>query len=137
MSNFVVNTNIQEIAAAYTLDAIDVAKQNFKVVLDRTESSIQKVENILDILHRSLSKGSPSEETIMTFSKLFGSYIGEIYRQYHSAEWGLIEIEGESVVGLKNIQEEIIFWPWGRVYHRIINGEEENVWIYYQSLIKA
>lgn len=137
MSNFLVKPDIQEIAVAYTLDAIDVAKKNFKITLDRTEGSIQNVENILDILHRSLSQDSPSEETVIMFSKLFGSYIGEIYRQYYPAEWGMIEIEGKPVVGLKNIEEEMVFWPWARAYHRVINGEEENVLIYYQSLIKT
>lgn len=40
----------------YTLDAVDTAKRNFKIDIDFTEDSIDKVEKILDELNKTLEQ---------------------------------------------------------------------------------
>jgi hypothetical protein len=37
----------------------------------------------------------------MQFAKMFGCYIGEVYRENHGATWGLVEMDGQRFPGLK------------------------------------
>jgi len=138
-ANFTIDPKVEEIAAAYTLDAIDLARDNFGITLDGTEESIKDVEKILDIMHKQMPEASPTQERIITVAKAFGSYVGEVYRKHHSAEWGISGAfggEGEAV-GLHDTKKNSTFWPWARVYHRLINGSEDNVWVYYIALTRS
>ena len=65
--------------------------------------------------------------------KMFGSYIGEVYRRNHKATWGMITLNNESFPGLESSHKEL-FWPWSKVFKRITAGDEENVWHYYQRM---
>ena len=132
--SFEPDPRLQEVAEAYTLDAIDMAKGNFGITLDRSEASIAQVERILDELHQATIKEAPSPETIETVSKMFGSYIGEVFRQHHSGEWGFVTMGGGTVPGIKAPKN--MFWPWLRVSNRLENGSEDNVWHYYQVMVQ-
>ena len=125
---------IQQVAQAYALDAIDVAERNFNISLDWSDESVEQVESMLDELHQQISVAKPSQDQIQTFSKMFGSYIGEVYRKNHDGEWGLIESNGTHFPGMKTKKTGTTFWPWGRVLNRINNGSEDNVWHYYKVL---
>ena len=136
MWKFIENEDVSKIAEAYALDAIDIAKHNFNVELDGSEKSVQIVEEILETLHNSLEIQKPSQEQIMMMSKIFGSYIGEVYRHHHGAMWGMMECEGQSFPSLRCAFSTVCFWPWGRVENRIIEGDENNVWHYYQTFVR-
>ena len=30
-----------------------------------------------------------------------------------------------------------LFWPWGKAQNRLVNGEEDNLWAYYQVALLA
>jgi hypothetical protein len=73
----------------------------------------------------------------MGFAKMFGSYIGEVYRKNHGATWGLVEMAGQRFPGLKSESAaSTLFWPWGRPQNRLVDGAENNVWHYYSDLVK-
>lgn len=131
---FVADARYLAIAEAYALDAIDFAKDHFKVDLDRTEGSIRSLEEILDVFHVQLSKSRPSSDQIVGFSKMWGSYFGEVLRKNHGATWGLVTSDGNSFPGMQ-ATNGVLFWPWGRVENRLVDGPENNVWHYYQHLI--
>jgi hypothetical protein len=127
------DAQIQAIAEAYALDAVDFARDNMKLTLDWTDQSIRFVESILDVFNRSLTKANPPDEQVLGISKMWGSYLGEVYRKNHGATWGMITHGDQSFPGLQ-ATSGTLFWAWGRVQNRIRNGPEDNVWHYYLEL---
>ena len=77
---FQADDNIREIAEAYSLDAVDHAN-NAGVHLDWTDNSIEKVEEILGLLHQEMGHAKPSEDQVLTFATMYGSYVGEVFRK--------------------------------------------------------
>jgi hypothetical protein len=135
--SFVADSKIQQIAEAYSADAVDFAKSQFGVTLDWSEASIASVERFLAQMHTSYltTKPRPTEEQVMSFAKAFGSYIGEVYRRSHGGEWGMVTLEGQSFPGLRT-RSGVNFWPWGRALNRIMQGPENNVADYYKVLLE-
>jgi hypothetical protein len=133
MPNFKPDANVKKVAEAYSLDAIDIASRNFRVNLDWTDASIESVERMLKTLHEQMASAKPDDKTIWTFAKAFGSYIGEVYRKRYGGEWGVVELGSDTFPGMK-AAKGVEFWPWGKVYQRLVKGPENNVWHYYQSL---
>jgi hypothetical protein len=133
--SFKADPKIAEIAAAYSLDSIDLAASNFGVKLDWSDSSVKKVEEILARLHDDMARSNPPEEAVWTFAKAFGSYVGEVLRKHHGGEWGLVNLNGQEFPGIQQDGERLC-WPWGRAHKRIVNGPEDNIWHYYQLLLK-
>jgi hypothetical protein len=88
-NSFKPDARVAEIALAYAEDAVDIAARNFGICLDWSESSIRLVERMLEELHNQMPEAQPDEETILTFAKMFGSYIGEVLRRHHGASGGL------------------------------------------------
>jgi hypothetical protein len=74
--SFLDDPNIQKIAEAYALDAVDLAANNFSVKLDWSDASIKSVEKILDVMYSSKEKEKSTPETIYVFAKALGSYLG-------------------------------------------------------------
>ncbi len=134
--DFVADSKIQQIAEAYALDAIDLATKASAGRLDWSDASIAHVETILSKLHSQAAKAKPAPEQVFQFAKAFGSYIGETFRRNHGASWGMVTLQGQSFPGLKTDGPAGLFWPWGRVQNRLINGAEDNVWHYYQALLE-
>lgn len=126
---------VEDMMRAYSEDAINLGKQLGKN-LDFSEESIQTVEVILEMYHNSLPrrgmlkwiKKSPSDEEIAQVSKIWGGYIGEVIRKYIGGIW---IIDNNTIILV--IGDTQIFPP-AKVYKRIKNGKEDNVWHYYQVL---
>jgi hypothetical protein len=77
--------DVQKIAELYSLDAIDFAQSRFKLELDWTDESFAHVESMLTVFHEKMPDANPSEEQISLFAKMFGSYVGEVFRRNHGA----------------------------------------------------
>lgn len=121
---------VQQVAEAYALDAVDLAKDHFRVDLDGSENSIQEVERILDRLSTSIPIDKPDENTIWIFAKAFGSYVGEVMRKHHGGTWGMMQLE-EGPFPAIQLTGGACCWPWGKALNRLLNGDEDNVWHYY------
>src|SRR5262249_33482765 len=63
-------------------------RRNFGVKLDWSDSSVQKVEQMLGRLHDDMAQSNPPEEAVWTFAKAFGSYVGEVLRKHHGGGAG-------------------------------------------------
>lgn len=135
-SGFQEDSKIQQIAEAYSLDAVDFAKNAFGIELNWSDESVQHIEAILSRLHSELPQSSPPEEKIFQFAKMLGSYVGEVFRKNHGATWGIVLVGGEKFPGLQTKQSGTQFWPWGRAQKRIKNGPEDNIWHYYRALLR-
>jgi hypothetical protein len=134
--SFTADDRIQKIAEAYALDACDFLRDHFRITLDWSDASILHIESTLDTFHHQAQSARPTPERVMGFAKMFGSYIGEVYRKNHGTTWGLVEMNGQQFPGLKADKSGALFWPWGRARNRLADGAENNVWHYYSELIK-
>jgi hypothetical protein len=120
-----------KIAAAYAQDAVDLARNHYKITLDGSDESVQKVEFILADIHDTMPKNA-TDDQVSNFAKTFGSYVGEAYRRRHGGEWGVFTMDGQEMPGIRSTGHQ--FWPWDKVRKRIVNGSEDNVWDYYLML---
>ncbi len=126
---------MQQIAEAYALDAVDLARDNFGNTLDWSDASVSSVEDMLAELYTQRGVARPSEDQVWTVAKAFGSYIGEVFRRNHGATWGMTSVNGEALPGIQGSNSCALFWPWSKVFGRLSNGSEDNVWTYYQVLM--
>jgi hypothetical protein len=136
---------VTDMMVAYAQDAVDMAKANFGVELDYSEASVQKVEECLTKLHDTIPKGflgkllgrGPSADDILQVSKMFGGYVGEVFRKYHGGAWLVEPAPGSDgpVVTLQHSNGGK-FWPSAKVHKRLVNGPEDNVWVYYRVLTR-
>ncbi len=133
--SFQPDSRIAEIAEAYALDAVDLAARNFGIALDGSEDSVKKVEEMLGRLHDEMANAQPSHEAIWAFAKSFGSYIGQVLRQHHGGDWGMIRMGEELFLGMR-LAGGVLCWPWGRVHNRLVKGREDNVWHNYSELVR-
>jgi hypothetical protein len=78
---------------------------------------------------RSSAAHGRTDEQVLQFAKLFGSYIGEVFRRNHGGRWGIVTLEGASFPGFEAAADAGRFWPWGRVQNRLRNGAQDNVWL--------
>jgi len=98
---FVADEKVQKIAEGYALDAVDFARDNFGLRLDWSDGSVQHIETILTRFHNEIARAKPSEDEILQFSKMFGSYVGEVFRRNHGARWGMVTVGGATVPGME------------------------------------
>ena len=133
---FAADPKVQQVAEAYAADAVDFARDQFQLTLDGSDASVAHIETILGRMHDQMADVKPSDEQVFTFAKMFGSYVGEIFRRNHGATWGLVHLNDAIFVGMKNHEVPGLFWPWGRAQKRLENGPEDNMLHYYRWLVE-
>ncbi len=111
-----------EIAAAYALDAVEHSASHFGLALDFSETSIASLERALARLHDSLALQRPQEDRIWTLAKAFGSYLGEVFRQAHGGEWGMVTAQESTFPGMHCALKGLTFSQWIRAHQRILRG---------------
>jgi len=119
----------------YTLDAVDFTKQNFKKQLDFSEDSIKDVEECLDALSKTRDQYKPNNEQLLTTAKMYAAYIGQVIKLKWGGDW-----RDENQYSLQNgpalkVRDQHLFLV-SKVYRRILNGPEDNVWHFYQVFKK-
>jgi hypothetical protein len=114
-------------------EAVKDAQKENHVNLDFTVDSVKSVERILGALHDVYMK-APSSISVKGLSSAYGAYIGEVIRRSEpGARWERDDDAG----GEKSYP---IIWgpghsyPMAWCYRRIVNGEEDNVWVKYSVL---
>ena len=130
---------INDMMSAYAEDAVDFARQRFRVSLDYSHASVEQVESIADQLFQSRPKGvvgklfkkAPSEEELQTVCKMLGGYIGEVLRRTKGGEWAINQ--EFSAIGIQ--RDESWVFPPAKVHKRLTNGSEDNLWSYFRVLL--
>jgi hypothetical protein len=135
---------VHDMMVAYAQDAVDHARTSLGVALDYSPDSIQQVEGILEKLYAAMPRGffarlfgrGPSAQDVSTMCKMYGGYVGEVVRQAGGGEWVFDTeiVPGESTICLRKGDNRI--FPPAKVYKRLTNGSEDNVWFYFQVLMK-
>ena len=131
---------VRQMMEAYASDAVNAARNNFNIELDYSPESIKTIEDLLGRLYPAVRRGwfrrllrlGLSDEQVDMICKMFGGYIGEVVRRQKGGEWAIITnpLGTENVIALVNGEEKI--FPPSKVYKRLVNGEEDNVWHYFQ-----
>ncbi|MCA9428707.1 MAG: hypothetical protein KC994_26755 [Candidatus Omnitrophica bacterium] len=137
---------ICEVMEAYSHDAVDLAQEYCGETLDFSEESIETVEWCLGRFHESIPKGffgnlfrrGPSTEEIEIVARVFGGYIGEVYRKHHGGEWILDDSIPGATGPIVTLHQSNggKFFPTMKVYKRLTAGPEDNVWAYYRVLAR-
>ncbi|WP_321965364.1 hypothetical protein [Paraburkholderia sp. J7] len=135
--SFAPDPQIQKIAEAYAMDAVDFSGKQFGIKLDWSDASIADVEKALARMNSSYigANPKPTDEKVMSFAKAYGSYVGEVYRRNHGGEWGMVTLGENRFPGLRTTAGTS-FWPWARAFNRITKGSEDNIADYYTALLK-
>lgn len=133
---FVPDAAVQRAASAYAAQAVAAARDQFGIKLDGTDASMAQLDAVLARAHTSYASKSPrpSEEQVMAVAGMYGSYLGEVYRLKHGAEWGMAPLDGKTLPALRT-RAGNSFWPWRHVAQRISKGAGNNVADYYKVML--
>jgi hypothetical protein len=122
-SNF---ASLADMMRAYAEEAMRVAWNDHRQRLDLSESSIDRLEHILD---------GQSTEDLEFQTRLWGSYFGEVIRGRFAGEW---ELGPHPSGGVSAIPTLVIrgarLYPLMKVYRRLTMGAEENLSSFYKMV---
>lgn len=108
--------------------------------LDYSPGSIEDVETLLNDLWkigrpgpigRLLVRKGRSDEDTVYLASVIGAYVGEVFRREFGGEWYLDTQFGTDGTVALRIGDRVVFPP-AKVYKRLVNGPEDNVWFYYR-----
>jgi hypothetical protein len=126
--------SIDEMIRAYADEAVLIARQQHRVLLDYTPASVDALERLLD--------GQAAVDLDFQ-SRLWGSYFGELLRRRWNGVWliapypGSREQSGDagSVIPTLDVAGSRL-WPTMKVYRRLTLGAAENLSTFYQLVEK-
>jgi hypothetical protein len=120
--------------------AVTLARDQYQTNLDYSEDSLQLVEKILSKLSGDIPKGlfgrllrrGPTQKQIEGICQLMGAYLGEVIRRRWDGTWHMDSTFGMPLPALSVLGGDI--YPTNKVYKRLVDGEGDNLWSYYQML---
>lgn len=136
--------DLSEQMADLAEEAVQVAKARFATELDFSTESIEKLERILDGIYRSRARrwaakhwgGIPGEKKTWGWALLGGAYLGETIRRHWGGQW-THQKNGNPEEALTLWVRDVPIHPAAKVYHRLVDGPEHNVWHHYELLVRC
>ena len=127
--------NIDQYMVSLSAQAVERARSSYGITLDYTPDSVKQVETLLATKYE-LQKTHPmTEQEIADTTHLWGAYIGEVIKRVHPAHWVRDSaIAGKDALPIVYEDKSGESYPCAWVYHRLKNGEEDNVWIKFHFL---
>ena len=115
--------------------AVRMAKEKFEQDLDFSETSLIRLENIIEQAHqqfssRKLERNISNDTALNRTASVWGSYLGELIRGKLGGNWIIEESKRLIVVN------DIKFSPINYVYERITGQPHFNVKIYFDDVVK-
>lgn len=130
-----------ELMADYANDAVETARDKFRMDLDYSLESIDSLDLILESQFASTPTGwqmlyrfRPSKRKLRTLSKMWGGYLGEVIRRQWGGQW-VEPAEGPFKGGLTLLVQGTMLSPIARAHKHLVNGSEASVSVYVASLI--
>ena len=121
-SNF---ASLAEMMDAYAEEAVSVAWNDHRQRLDRSESSVDVLERILD---------GQAAADLEFQTRLWGSYFGEVIRRRFGGEWELTQYPG-AVAAVPTLEVRgARLYPLMKVHRRLTLGPEENLAAFYKMV---
>jgi len=126
--------NTDEFVQWLANEAVKDAWEENHIKLDYSVDSIQNVEKILGALHVQYTK-DPSTLSVKGLGAAYGAYIGEVIRRSEpNAHWQRDDETGEKSYPIIWGPLAGHSYPMAWCYHRILNGDEDSVWMKYWAL---
>jgi hypothetical protein len=127
--------NIDQYMVSLSAQAVERARSGYGINLDYSPDSVKEVEKLLATKY-DLQKTHPmTEQEIAESAHLWGSYVGEVIKRIHPAHWVKdSEVAGKDALPIVYEDNSGESYPCAWVYHRLKNGEEDNVWIKFHFL---
>ena len=122
--------NVDKYMVSLSAQAVDRARSSYGITLDYSPDSVKQVETLLATKYE-LKKTHPmTEQEIADSAHLWGAYIGEVIKRIHPAHWVRdSEVAGKDALPVVYEDKSGESYPCAWVYHRLKNGEEDNVWV--------
>ena len=115
--------------------AVIDAKTHFATELNYSADSIERIEEILDAIHKQHEINPIDNDELNRLGLKWGGYIGEVIKRVHEAEWQLDSKAGGPgclpIVYKKSGESFPVIW----CLKRIANGAEDNVWDKFNVLV--
>jgi hypothetical protein len=122
-SNF---ASLADMMSAYAEEAVRLAWSEHRQRLDLSESSVDRLEKILD---------GQSTEDLEFQTRLWGSYFGEVIRRRFAGEWEFSQYPGGGVAAVPTLLVRgSRLYPLVKVYRRLTLGEAENLPAFYKMV---
>ena len=120
--------NLGAMMEGYAKAAIDLAKSEYRRILDLSADSINALDEIVVLL-------SESPDIDLDFeSRLWGSYLGEVLRVRYAGSWEMTQYPGgQLAVPAVDVRGSRLF-PLMKVYRRLTIGEEEDLASFYSMV---
>ena len=144
MSDLPGDDEVLKTMTAYADEAVDFAAKAMDSELDFSIESLEMVEDILDILSNDIPKSrlmrligkGPDPGEIVDMSKIWGAYIGEVFRRTWGGTWTAnTEILKNDWLYALSIRDNQMFPP-AKVFKRLKNGKEDDILLYFQAFVK-
>jgi len=127
--------------ANYAKAAVEYSRNTLNVDLDYSVGSVERVEQILSDIYRKFPKGRLTRRLLQIFGRkglqatcnMFGGYIGEVMRRQLGGTWTRDPRVANTFCLCKNGNR---IFPPSKVYKRLTDGENNNVWLYAQVVMK-
>ena len=114
----------------YAQAAVDCARREFKQKLDFTAESIDALDEILVLV------GESPELDVDFEARLWGSYLGEVFRERYAGSWEMTQYPGGVVaVPAVDVRGSRLF-PLMKVYRRLTVGEEDDLRAFYAMVVE-
>lgn len=111
--------------------AVQTASSKWATALDFSAASLDALEPILEALHqagRAATPGTgPSPEQLDAAIKVWGVYVGEVFRRHYGGRWHLED--GGLVLAMDKARAA----PLSKVRKRIVDGPADNVAFYFRA----
>jgi hypothetical protein len=127
--------NIDKYMASLSAQAVKRAGSSYGVNLDYSPDSVKEVEKILGAKYGLQETHPMTEAEIVDAAHLWGAYIGEVMKRVHPAHWVRdSDVVGKDALPIVYEDKSGESYPCAWVYHRLKNGEEDNVWVKFHYL---
>lgn len=86
---------VTEVMRAHANDAVDYARTRFRMELDGTSQSLEKVDRMIDAMYfdvprtffAKLLRRGPGHDEVWGYAKMWGGYVGEVIRKRWGGTW--------------------------------------------------
>jgi hypothetical protein len=122
--------DIDQYMASLATNAVERARSGYGITLDYSSNSVQEVEKLLAMKYDMQKTRPMSERDVEDAAHLWGAYIGEVMKLKRPAHWARDSAAAGAdalPIVFNDTREES--YPCAWVYHRLKNGEGDNVWV--------
>ncbi len=134
------NDKLAQAMKSLAENAAILAREQYGLEFDYSEDSLKLVEQIISKMSKDIPKTwlgrflgrGPSKKQIASICKLMGAYIGEVLSRKWNVTWQIDATFGSPLPAIP-INDGVIY-PTNKVYKRLVGGESENIWTYYEML---